>query len=84
MKKKVNIIGLKDSEGFSLLHDVVARDRGDLVIVFYDLGLLSEMHRLRVTDRHSPHFDMTPLAMAEHDRNVVEKNWNHIFRKIRS
>ena len=68
IKKKVNITGLRDSEQFSLLHEVVARDRAELITVFYDLGFISEMHRLRVTDRQSAYFDMTPLAMAEHDR----------------
>ena len=68
IKKGVNVMGLRDSEGFSLLHELVSRDRGSLVTVFYDLGLISEMHRLRVSDRHSQHYDMTPLAMAEHER----------------
>ena len=81
MKKNVNILGLRDSEGFSLLHQVVSRDRGDLVIVFYDLGLLSDMHRLRVTDRLSPHFDMTPLAMAEHDRKRCREELESYIQK---
>ena len=50
---------MTDLEQFSLLHEAVARDRGDLIVVFCDLGFLSEMHRIRVTDRQSAYFDMS-------------------------
>ena len=90
IKKKVNIMGLRDSEQFSLLHQVVARDRPELITVFYDLGFISKMHQLRVTDRQSAYFDMTPLAMAEHDRkrcqgeleSCIEKDKKEIARKV--
>ncbi len=65
MKKGVHILGLIDSQGFCLLHELVDRDRGDLVIVFFDLGLLADLCKMRVNKSQSQYQDMTAMAMAE-------------------
>ena len=81
IKKRVNIVMLRDTETFSLLHDLVSRDRGDLVIVFYDLGLITELYRARITDTRSVYFDMTPLAMAEQDKKRCREDLESYIQK---
>ncbi len=68
IKKGVTIWELRDLEGLTPLHEIALRDRSDLFIVFYDLGIILESSRQRVTGRDSRYFDMTPLAIAEHTR----------------
>lgn len=68
MLKGVNMVNLRGTNGFSLLHQVVNRDRVDLVSVFYDVGLLSEMVKLIVKNMHSQYHDITPLALAEKEK----------------
>ena len=72
MKKNVDIAGLRDWDQFSLLHDIVMRDRAELIVVLYDLGLIGRMQQLRVTNHQSIYFDMTALAMAAHDQKSCE------------
>ena len=66
MQKGVHIPSLRDDDGLTVLHELVQKDRSDLIIAFYDLGLLNEMYRSRVSAMTSRFYDMTPLAMAEH------------------
>lgn len=68
MQKGVHIPTLRDPEGMTLLHEVVLKDRGDLLLPFSDLGLIAEMYKLRVTGMGSRFYDMTPLALAEHQK----------------
>ena len=66
MQRGVHISGLRDDDGLTVLHEVIQKDRTDLIIAFYDLGLLNEMYRLRVSVMTSRFYDMTPMSMAEH------------------
>ncbi len=68
IKKGVKVSELRDTEGLTILHEVALRDRSDLFTVFYDLGIMLEMSKKRVSSRQSRFFDMTPLAVAEHLR----------------
>ncbi len=68
IKKGVKVSELRDTEGLTILHEVALRDRSDLFVVFYDLGIMLEMSKKRVSSRQSRFFDMTPLAIAEHMR----------------
>ncbi len=65
IKKGVNVSELRDTQGLTILHEVAIRDRSDLFTVFYDLGIMLEMSKKRVSSRESQFYDMTPLAVAE-------------------
>ena len=66
IQRGVNIASLRDDGGLTVLHEIILKDRKDLIEIFYDLGLLNEMYRLRVSRMTSKFYDMTPISMAEH------------------
>ena len=80
MQKGVRIQALRDLESITLLHEVVIKDRADLLRTFYDLGLLTYMHKSRVNDMRSRYHDMTPLQIAETYRKRCKDELDRLIK----
>ena len=60
---------------------MIYRDREDLLVVFYDTGILETMYRSRVNYRGTLFHNMTPLELAEHEKKKCKDDLEQLIDK---